>query len=245
MIGLWITMQATEELKPINEARVAAGLKPLDVADYFKKTQNLKVPPGTEWYAAAKKHLLMDAQAEAAALRAIPKGSVTGVVEDIIGGIGKKVGTGAAAAGISLEKLRQRKNEMAAKEAASEAMKLNVQTSKMSPWGVLGGALDVAGGALSVYEMHRRASEDANRTAQARQRLVEDEFKRTGNFPYAKSTYEEMASRIPGYASGLASAASFGAYDAFGPSLEKASNDYTDFMTNGLLNLQRQANEKR
>jgi hypothetical protein len=113
-LGIFMNELVQKELEPINKTRTAAGLKPLTPFEYFDASKDLGDLKGKEYSKAVMQKLTANTKAEIAALKAVPKGTFTSMVDDVA----KKIGAPAAAVGVALEKLRTRKNANAAQADA-------------------------------------------------------------------------------------------------------------------------------
>jgi hypothetical protein len=122
-IGLWLTMSAKEHLQEINKTRAEIGLKPMLVDEFLANTPKgipLQTPegkPNPKVFQHFAQEANVEAKAAKAALKSLPKGTFSNVVDDVA----KKVALPAAAAGAGLEALRRRKNKNAAVDLAAEA----------------------------------------------------------------------------------------------------------------------------
>jgi hypothetical protein len=110
-IGLWIAAQITEDLKVINAQRAKLKLPPATMQDYLAASNSLAGK--TKDYSKGVYNILT----KPPKAPSIPKGTLTGLVDDVINSAA--VTAPAAAIGVGLEKLRQRKNKVAATKAAA------------------------------------------------------------------------------------------------------------------------------
>lgn len=116
-LGIFMNELVQKELEPINKTRIAAGLKPLTAFEYFDASKSLGDLKGKDYSKAIMQKLTANTKAEIAALKSLPKGTFTSMVDDVA----KKIGAPAAAVGVALEGLRTIKNKNAAADIAAEA----------------------------------------------------------------------------------------------------------------------------
>jgi hypothetical protein len=138
-LGIFMSELVQKELEPINKTRVAAGLKPYTPFQYFDASKDLGDLKGKEYSKAVMQKLTANTKAEIAALKALPKGTLTNAMDDAAQLAGKVGGPIAAAAAVGMEALRRRKNANAAQAAQADAMdeymqyKYGFKTPKFNP----------------------------------------------------------------------------------------------------------------
>jgi hypothetical protein len=147
-IGLFLGISAQKHLEEINKTRATMGLKPMAVHEFL---QNIPKETGilnAEGKLNQKiiKHFAQEANVEAkaakAALKSFPKGTFSGIVDDVAA----KLAAPAAAAAVGLETVRRRRNKNAAKELAAEAKATAAEgASKLGLPAARNMALDLAG----------------------------------------------------------------------------------------------------
>jgi hypothetical protein len=222
-IGLFLGLAAQKHLEEINKTRATMGLKPMAIHEFLQN-----VPKGTGILNAEGKlnqkiikHFATEARVEStaakAALKSFPKGTFSGIVDDVAA----KLAAPAAAAAVGLEALRRRRNKVAAKEAAMEARnnppKINTsnpantmledsaktigsRTKNLGKLLIDKGSLQFAAGIEGVNALSSNAQsylenkQNEQIPALTVGRRMQDEYRQSPSTPFGQFTYDQPSS---------------------------------------------------
>lgn len=125
-LGLFWIYEVERLTNEINSERIAKGLKPLDAKEVSKKIwndeggrfKNASWDKRESMLSPFKEDIKSELKAARFAAKKVPKGSISGIIDDVAKMATKPAAVAAGAAGIGMEMLRDRKNRMEAIEAA-------------------------------------------------------------------------------------------------------------------------------